>query len=199
MISSSKLSSSDLITTAWDSARTYRRTDRRGGANGARIRLEPMNQWEANEPKKLSKVLKVLEGIAKKTGATIADTIVLAGNVGLEKAIKKAGSKAKVPFNPGRGDASQDQTEIKSFKWLEPHHDGFRNYFKGDFSVMPEELLLERASLMGLTAQEMTCLVGGMRVLGTNHSTAKEKGVICLLYTSPSPRDSFRSRMPSSA
>jgi catalase-peroxidase len=178
MISSSKLNSSDLITTAWDSARTYRRTDKRGGANGARIRLEPMNQWEANEPKKLSKVLKVLEGIAKKTGATIADTIVLAGNVGLEKAIKKAGSKAKVPFNPGRGDASQDQTEIKSFKWLEPHHDGFRNYFKGDFSVMPEELLLERASLMGLTAQEMTCLVGGMRVLGTNHSTAKEKGVM---------------------
>ena len=178
MISSSKLNSSDLITTAWDSARTYRRTDKRGGANGARIRLEPMNQWEANEPKKLSKVLKVLEGIAKKTGATIADTIVLAGNVGLEKAIKKAGSKAKVPFNPGRGDASQDQTETKSFKWLEPHHDGFRNYFKTDYSVMPEELLLERASLMGLTAQEMTCLVGGMRVLGTNHSTAKEKGVM---------------------
>ena len=178
MISSSKLNSSELITTAWDSARTYRRTDKRGGANGARIRLEPMSQWEANEPKKLSKVLKVLEGIAKKTGATIADTIVLAGNVGLEKAIKKAGSKAKVPFNPGRGDASQDQTEITSFKWLEPHHDGFRNYFKGDYSVMPEELLLERASLMGLTAQEMTCLVGGMRVLGTNHSSAKEKGVM---------------------
>ena len=176
MITSSKLNSSDLIATAWDSARTYRRTDNRGGANGARIRLEPMNKWEANEPKKLSKVLKVLEGIAKKTGASIADTIVLAGNVGLEKAIKKAGSKAKVPFNPGRGDASQDQTEIKSFKWLEPHHDGFRNYFKADYSVMPEELLLERASLMGLTAQEMTCLVGGMRVLGTNHSTAKEKG-----------------------
>ena len=125
----------DRITTAWDSARTYRRTDKRGGANGARIRLEPMSQWEANEPKKLSKILTVLEKIAEKTGATIADTIVLAGNVGLEKAIKNAGSKAKVPFNPGRGDASQDQTEIKSFKWLEPHHDGFRNYFKGDFSV----------------------------------------------------------------
>ena len=178
MISTSKLNASDLITTAWDSARTYRRTDKRGGANGARIRLEPMNQWEANEPKKLSKILNVLEGIAKKTGATIADTIVLAGNVGLEKAIKKGGFKAKVPFKPGRGDASQDQTEIKSFKWLEPHHDGFRNYFKADFSVMPEELLLERASLMGLTAQEMTCLVGGMRVLGTNHSSAKEKGVM---------------------
>ena len=120
----------------------------------------------------------MLEGIAKKTGATIADTIVLAGNVGLEKAIKKAGFKVKVPFNSGRGDASQDQTEIKSFKWLEPYHDGFRNYFKDDYSVMPEELLLERASLMGLTAQEMTCLIGGMRVLGTNHSTAKDKGVM---------------------
>ena len=178
LISVSKLKTSDLITVAWDSARTYRRTDKRGGANGARIRLAPMNKWEANEPNKLSKVLKVLEGISKKTGASIADIIVLAGNVGLEKAIKKAGSKVKVPFNPGRGDSSQDQTEIKSFKWLEPFHDGFRNYVKADFSVMPEELLLERASLMGLTAQEMTCLVGGMRVLGTNHSTAKNKGVM---------------------
>ena len=145
IISASGLSTSDLITTAWDSARTYRRTDKRGGANGARIRLEPLNNWDANEPKKLSKVLKVLEKIAKKTGATIADTIILAGNVGLEKAIKKAGYKVKVPFNPGRGDSSQEQTEIKSFKWLEPHHDGFRNYVKADYSVMPEELLLERA------------------------------------------------------
>ena len=107
-----------LIIVAWDSARTYRRTDKRGGANGARIRLEPMSQWEANEPKKLSKVLKVLEGISKKTGATMADTIVLAGNVGLEKAIKKAGSKVKVPFSPGRGDASQDQTEIKKLQMV---------------------------------------------------------------------------------
>jgi len=178
MISSSSLSTSELITVAWDSARTYRRTDKRGGANGARIRLAPMKDWEANEPKKLSKVLKVLESIAKKTGATIADTIILAGNVGLEKAIKKAGSKVKVPFNPGRGDSSQEQTELKSFKWLEPLHDGFRNYVKADYSVMPEELLLERASLMGLTAQEMTCLVGGMRVLGTNHESAKDKGVL---------------------
>ena len=137
-----------------------------------------MNSWDANEPEKLSKVLKVLESIAKKTGATIADTIILAGNVGLEKAIKKAGSKVKVPFTPGRGDATQEQTEIKSFKWLEPMHDGFRNYVKADYSVMPEELLLERASLMGLTAKEMTCLVGGMRVLGTNHSSAKDKGVL---------------------
>ena len=177
MILTSKLSSSDLITTAWDSARTYRRTDKRGGANGARIRLEPMKNWEANEPKKLSKILNVLEKIAKKTGATVADTIVLAGCVGLEKAIKKAGLRIKVPFNPGRGDSTQKETEQKSFKWLEPLHDGFRNYVKSDYSVMPEELLLERASLMGLTAQEMTCLVGGMRVLGTNHETAKNKGI----------------------
>ena len=176
MIASSKLTISELITIAWDSARTYRRTDKRGGANGARIRLNPMNNWEANEPKKLSKTLKILEIIAKKTGATIADTIVLAGNVGLEKAIKRGGSKVKVPFSPGRGDATQAETEIKSFKWLEPLHDGFRNYVKSDYSVMPEELLLERASLMGLTAKEMTCLVGGMRVLGTNHESAKNKG-----------------------
>ena len=137
-----------------------------------------MKDWEANEPKKLSKILKVLEGIAKKTGATVADTIILAGNVGLERAIKKAGSKVKVPFYPGRGDSSQEKTEIKNFKWLEPLHDGFRNYVKSDYSVMPEELLLERASLMGLTAQEMTCLIGGMRVLGTNHESAKDKGVL---------------------
>ena len=126
---------------------------------------------------KLSKILKVLEGIAKKTGASVADTIILAGNVGLEKAIKKAGSKVKVPFNPGRGDSTQAQTENRNFKWLEPLHDGFRNFVKSDYSVMPEELLLERASLMGLTAQEMTCLVGGMRVLGTNHESAKNKGM----------------------
>ena len=176
MILASKLSNSDLIITAWDSARTYRRTDKRGGANGARIRLEPMKNWEANEPKRLSKTLKVLESVSKKTGASIADIIVLAGNVGLEKAIKKGGSKVKVPFNPGRGDSTQEQTEIKNFKWLEPLHDGFRNFVKSDYSVMPEELILERASLMGLTAQEMTCLVGGMRVLGTNHESAKNKG-----------------------
>ena len=122
-------------------------------------------------------MLKVLENIAKKTGASIADTIILAGNVGLEKAIKKGGYKVKVPFYPGRGDSTQAQTENRNFKWLEPLHDGFRNFVKSDYSVMPEELLLERASLMGLTAQEMTCLVGGMRVLGTNHESAKNKGV----------------------
>ena len=178
MIAASGLSGSDLVTTAWDSARTYRRTDKRGGANGARIRLTPMKNWKGNEPKKLSKVLKVLEKIAKKTGSSVADTIILGGNVGLEKAIKKAGSKTKVPFRPGRGDSTQEQTEEKSFKWLEPYHDGFRNFVKADYSVMPEELLLERASLMGLTAKEMTCLVGGMRVLGTNHASAKNKGVL---------------------
>jgi catalase-peroxidase len=178
MIAATNLSTSDLIATAWDSARTYRRTDKRGGANGGRIRLAPMKDWEANEPKRLSKVLKILESIAKKTGATIADTIILAGNVGLEKAIKKAGSKVKVSFSPGRGDSTQEKTEIKSFKWLEPLHDGFRNFVKADYSVMPEEFLLERASLMGLTAKEMTCLVGGMRVLGTNHASAKDKGVL---------------------
>ena len=137
-----------------------------------------MKNWEANEPKKLTKVLRVIEGIAQKAKASIADTIILAGNVGLEKAIKKAGFKIKVPFNPGRGDSSQDETEIKSFKWLEPLHDGFRNYVKDDYSASPEELLLERASLMGLAAQEMTCLLGGMRVLGTNHESAKNMGVL---------------------
>ena len=120
----------------------------------------------------------MLENIAKKAGATTADTIVLAGNVGLEKAIKKGGSKVKVPFNPGRGDSTQEQTENRNFKWLEPLHDGFRNFVKSDYSVMPEELILERASLMGLTAQEMTCLVGGMRVLGTNHESAEKKGML---------------------
>ena len=114
----------------------------------------------------------------KKRVVSLADLIVLAGCVAIEKAAKKSGHKVNVPFNPGRGDSSQEQTEIKNFKWLEPLHDGFRNYVKSDYSVMPEELLLERASLMGLTAQEMTCIIGGMRVLGTNHESAKNKGVL---------------------
>ena len=173
LIAASKISTGDLIATAWDSARTFRRTDNRGGANGARIRLAPQKDWKGNEPTRLGKVLKVLEGIAKKTGATIADTIILAGNVGLEKAIKKAGSKVKVPFTAGRGDAAQDQTDQDSFKVLEPIHDAFRNWAKQEYSVMPEELMLDRASLMNLTAKEMTCLIGGMRVLGTNHSGSK--------------------------
>ena len=173
LIATSKLSISELVSTAWDSARTYRRTDKRGGANGARIRLAPQKDWKGNEPAKLSKVLKVLEGIAKKTGACMADTIVLGGTVGLEQAIKKAGFKTKVPFTPGRGDSSQAQTDVESFKVLEPIHDAFRNWVKQDYAVMPEELMLDRASLMGLTAQEMTCLIGGMRVLGTNHGDTK--------------------------
>jgi len=173
LIAASGISSSDLISTAWDSARTFRRTDLRGGANGARIRLAPQKDWEGNEPSRLAKVLKVLEGIAKKTGASVADVIVLAGNVGLEKAIKKSGSKVKVPFTPGRGDASQEQTDTESFKVLEPIHDTFRNWVKQEYSVMPEELMLDRASIMGLTAKEMTVLIGGMRVLGTNHDGTK--------------------------
>jgi len=173
LIGASKISTGDLIATAWDSARTFRRTDNRGGANGGRIRLAPQKDWKGNEPARLGKVLKVLEGIAKKTGASVADTIILAGNVGLEKAIKKAGSKVKVPFTAGRGDAAQDQTDQDSFKVLEPIHDAFRNWAKQEYSVMPEELMLDRASLMNLTAKEMTCLVGGMRVLGTNHGGTK--------------------------
>jgi catalase-peroxidase len=173
MIAATSLSVSDLVVVAWDSARTYRRTDKRGGANGARIRFAPMKNWQANEPQRLAKTLKVLEAIAKKTGATIADTIVLAGTVGLEKAIKKAGSKVKVPFRGGRGDAIEKETHTDSLKVLEPLHDGFRNYVKAEYSVMPEELLLERASLIGLTAKEMTCLIGGMRVLGTNYQNTK--------------------------
>jgi catalase-peroxidase len=168
-IAKSKLSVSELVQTAWDSARTFRRTDKRGGANGARIRLAPQKDWEGNEPAKLKKALKVLESIAKKTDASVADTIVLGGVVGLEKAIKKAGFKIKVPFTPGRGDATDKQTDIDSFKVLEPVHDAFRNWQKQDYAVMPEELMLDRASLMGLTAKEMTVLIGGMRVLGTNH------------------------------
>ena len=172
-IAASNLTVQELVSTAWDSARTYRRTDKRGGANGARIRLAPQNNWQGNEPARLKKVLKTLEAIAKKSGASVADTIILAGNVGIEKAIKKAGFKVKVPFTPGRGDSSQAQTDVESFKVLEPIHDAFRNWVKQEYSVMPEELMLERASLMGLSAKEMTVLVGGMRVLGTNHGSTK--------------------------
>jgi len=173
LIIASGISSDQLISTAWDSARTFRRTDVRGGANGARIRLVPQKDWEGNEPVRLAKVLKVLESIAKKTGASVADTIVLAGNVGLEKSIKKAGSKVKVPFTPGRGDASQEQTDVETFKVLEPTYDAFRNWVKQDYVVMPEDLMLDKASLMGLSAKEMTVLIGGMRVLGTNYGGTK--------------------------
>ena len=168
-IAASGLSVSDMVSTAWDSARTFRQSDKRGGANGARIRLAPQKDWEGNEPARLAKVLNVIESIAKDSGASRADVIVLAGNVGLEQAIKAAGFNVPVPFMPGRGDATDAQTDAESFAVLEPIHDGFRNWVKKNYTVSPEELLLDRAQLMGLTAHEMTALVGGMRVLGTNH------------------------------
>ena len=163
------LSVADLVATAWDSARTYRGSDMRGGANGARIRLAPQKDWEGNEPARLARVLAALEPIAKAAGASLADVIILAGNVGVEKAVKAAGHSATVPFTPGRGDATQEQTDVESFAVLEPIHDAFRNWLKNDYAVSPEELMLDRAQLMGLTAHEMTVLLGGLRVIGTNH------------------------------
>ena len=168
-IEATGLTVAELVSTAWDSARTFRGSDLRGGANGSRIRLEPARNWQGNEPARLNKVLAVLEPIAKESGASIADVIVLAGNIGIEKAAAAAGVKVSVPFAPGRGDATQEQTDVASYAVLEPIHDGFRNWVKKDYAVTPEELLLDRAQLMGLTAPEMTVLVGGMRVLGTNH------------------------------
>jgi len=168
-IAASGLSVSDMVATAWDSARTFRGSDLRGGANGARIRLEPQKDWAGNEPERLQKVLSVLEPIAKEAGASIADVIVLAGNVGVEHAAKAAGVSVTVPFAPGRGDATQEWTDAESFAPLEPIHDGFRNWVKKDYAVAPEELILDKAQLLGLTAHEMTVLVGGMRVIGANH------------------------------
>jgi len=172
-IAASGLSISDMISTAWDSARTFRNSDLRGGANGARIRLEPQRKWDGNESARLEKALSVLEGIAAETGASVADVIVLAGNVGIEHAAKAAGHTVTVPFSPGRGDATQAMTDVESFKVLEPVHDGYRNWLKKDYAVKPEELMLDRTQLMGLTAAEMTVLVGGLRVLGTNHGGSK--------------------------
>ncbi|OZB18995.1 MAG: catalase/peroxidase HPI [Hyphomonas sp. 34-62-18] len=172
-IEASGLSISEMVSTAWDSARTFRGSDLRGGANGARIRLAPQKDWEGNEPARLQKVLSVLEPIAKETGASVADVIVLAGNVGIEKAIKAAGLNVAVPFAPGRGDATAEQTDAASFSVLEPIADGFRNWVKQEYVVKPEELLLDRAQLLGLTGPEMTVLLGGMRVLGTNHGGTK--------------------------
>ncbi|SEP12491.1 catalase/peroxidase HPI [Aquisalimonas asiatica] len=172
-IADSGLSISDMVATAWDSARTFRQSDNRGGANGARIRLAPQKDWVANEPERLARVLKVLEGIASETGASVADVIVLAGNVGIEKAARAAGHDIVVPFHPGRGDATAEMTDEESFGWLEPLSDGYRNFLKKDYTVQPEELMLDRTQLMGLTAPEMTALVGGMRVLGTNHGGTK--------------------------
>ncbi|CAM5422903.1 catalase/peroxidase HPI [Thauera mechernichensis] len=168
-IAAAGLSVGDLVATAWDSARTFRGSDKRGGANGARIRLAPQKDWEGNEPVRLARVLAAYEKIAAETGASVADVIVLGGNVGLEQAIKAAGFDVEVPFAPGRGDASQAQTDVESFAVLEPEHDGFRNWQKKHYVVQPEEMLLDRAQLLGLTAPEMTVLIGGLRVLGTNH------------------------------
>ena len=172
-IKASGLSNSEMIATAWDGARTFRDSDKRGGANGARIRLAPQKDWIGNEPKRLSKVLGIYEAIAKKTDASIADIIVLAGNIAIEKAAKDGGFNIKVPFTPGRGDATQIMTDVESFEVLEPVADGYRNWLKENYVVTPEELLLDRSQLMGLTAQEMTVLIGGMRVLGTNHGGTK--------------------------
>jgi len=172
-IAASGLSVSDMVTTAWDSARTYRGSDMRGGANGARIRLAPQKDWEGNEPARLARVLSVLEPIAKASGTSLADVIVLAGNVGVEQAAKAAGVAITVPFAPGRGDATDEQTDAASFSVLEPIHDGYRNWLKKDYAVQPEELMLDRTQLMGLTAPEMTVLVGGLRVIGTNHAGTK--------------------------
>ncbi|MEM7564077.1 MAG: catalase/peroxidase HPI [Pseudomonadota bacterium] len=168
-VANSDLSVSELVATAWDSARTYRGSDMRGGANGARIRLAPQKDWEGNEPRRLNRVLDVLEGIAKESGASIADVIVIAGNYAVEKAAAAAGVEITIPFKPGRGDATDDQTDAASFDVLEPIHDGYRNWLKDDYAVNPEELLLDRTQLMGLSAPEMTVLVGGMRVLDVNH------------------------------
>ncbi len=172
-IAASGLSVSDMVSTAWDSARTFRGSDKRGGANGARIRLAPQKDWEGNEPARLARVLAVLERIAAQTGASVADVIVLAGNVGIEQAAKAAGFDVTVPFAPGRGDAAAAMTDAESFEVLEPLADGYRNWMKKDYVVSAEELMLDRTQLMGLTAHEMTALVGGMRVLGTNHGGSK--------------------------
>jgi catalase-peroxidase len=168
-IAASGLTVSDMVTTAWDSARTFRGSDKRGGANGARIRLAPQKDWDGNEPQRLARVLDILEGLAAVSGASLADVIVLAGNLGVEQAAAAAGFPVAVPFTPGRGDASPEMTDAESFAVLEPVHDGYRNWLKQDYLVSAEELLLDRTQLMGLTAPEMTVLVGGMRVIGTNY------------------------------
>ncbi|MGB0126053.1 MAG: catalase/peroxidase HPI [Rhodocyclaceae bacterium] len=172
-IAASGLSIGEMVATAWDSARTFRGSDMRGGANGARIRLAPQKGWEGNEPARLAKVVEVLAPIAAAAGTSVADVIVLAGNVGVEQAVKAAGFNVTVPFAPGRGDATEAMTDAASFDVLEPVADGYRNWLKKDYVVSAEELMLDRTQLLGLTAPEMTALVGGMRVLGTNHGGTK--------------------------
>ena len=172
-IAASGLTVGEMVSTAWDSARTYRGSDMRGGANGARIRLAPQKDWVGNEPDRLAKVLGVLEPIAAEAGASVADVIVLAGGVGIEQAAKAAGVDITVPFSPGRGDATDEMTDADSFAPLEPIADGYRNWMMKDYVVSPEELMLDRTQLMGLTAPEMTVLVGGMRMLDTNYGGTK--------------------------
>lgn len=171
----SGLTISELVSTAWDSARTFRKSDYRGGANGARIRLAPQKDWEGNEPARLQKVLKVLEGIQSSLNKSmsIADLIVLGGTAAIEKAANDAGVNTTVPFTPGRGDATDEMTDASSFEVLEPLHDAYRNWLKKEYNVAPEELMLDKTQLLGLTAPEMTALLGGMRVLGTNYGGTK--------------------------
>ncbi|MFZ2223052.1 MAG: peroxidase family protein, partial [Candidatus Deferrimicrobium sp.] len=180
-ILASGLSVSRLVSTAWASASTFRGSDKRGGANGARIRLAPQRDWEVNQPAELANVLKTLEGIRSRFNSeasggkkvSLADLIVLAGCAGVEQAAKKAGQDVTVPFTPGRMDASQEQTDSTSFAVLEPVADGFRNYLKGQYTVSAETLLLDKAQLLTLTAPEMTVLIGGMRVLNTNFGPSR--------------------------
>jgi len=180
-ILASGLSISELVSTAWASASTFRGSDKRGGANGARIRLTPQKDWQVNQPARLARVLKTLEGIQNEFNKTasggkkvsLADLIVLAGCAGIEQAAKNAGHKVTVPFTPGRMDATQEQTDVESFAVLEPIADGFRNYLKGKYSVPAEALLVDKAQLLTLTAPEMTVLIGGLRVLGANAGGAK--------------------------
>jgi catalase-peroxidase len=172
-IAATPLTTQELVATAWDSARTFRGSDFRGGTNGARIRLAPQRTWQGNEPERLDRVLAQLEPLAKQAGASIADTLVLAGYVGVERAAEAAGASVTMPFTPGRGDATAEQTDAASFTPLEPIHDAFRNWLKMDYNVSAEELMLDRAQLMGLTGPEMTVLLGGMRVLGANYGGAK--------------------------
>ena len=172
-IAATPLTTQELVATAWDSARTFRGSDFRGGTNGARIRLAPQRTWQGNEPERLDRVLAQLEPLAKQAGASIADTLVLAGYVGVERAAEAAGASVTMPFTPGRGDATAEQTDAASFAPLEPLHDAFRNWLKMDYNVSAEELMLDRAQLMGLTGPEMTVLLGGMRVLGANYGGAK--------------------------
>ena len=172
-IADSGLSISDRVSVAWDSAKTFRNSDLRGGANGARVSLSPQKDWDANEPERLSKTLSILQGISSETGISLADTIILAGNLAIEEAASAAGHSLSIPFKKGRGDATQQMTDVNSFSNLEPAADAFRNWFGGKSKSRPEELMVDQAQLLGLTAPEMTVLVGGMRVLGANHAGNK--------------------------